>query len=100
MIPLPLEIHPAAIAEAQKAYRWYRLRSTTAANRFQVALDGAMLYISESPLRGTDYIQGTRYRLLRRFPYLIVYRELTDRLQVIAVAHARQRPGYWRHRKF
>jgi hypothetical protein len=27
-----------------------------------------------------------------------VYRELDDRIEVIAVAHAKRRPGYWRDR--
>jgi hypothetical protein len=32
---------------------------------------------------------------VRRFPYHVVYIELPDRLQVLAVAHDRRRPAYW-----
>jgi hypothetical protein len=35
---------------------------------------------------------------MRRFPYLVVYREVSTGLQVIAVAHGRRRPGYWKNR--
>jgi len=98
MIPPHLEMHPAAVAEAQRAFRWYRRHSSTAAKRFQLALEAALDVVATSPERGTPYIHNTRYRLLRRFPYLVTYREVGDRVQVIAIAHARQRPGYWRKR--
>jgi hypothetical protein len=32
---------------------------------------------------------------VRRFPYHVVYIELADRLQILAVAHDRRRPRYW-----
>jgi len=36
---------------------------------------------------------------LRRFPFGIVFRVDGDTLRILAVAHRRQRPGYWRQRK-
>ncbi|HET6427621.1 MAG TPA: type II toxin-antitoxin system RelE/ParE family toxin [Phycisphaerae bacterium] len=30
-----------------------------------------------------------------RFPYLIYYRVLDDCIWIVAIAHARRRPGYW-----
>ena len=39
-----------------------------------------------------------REALLRRFPYRLVYFELAELVIVLAVAHKRQRPGYWRGR--
>ena len=35
---------------------------------------------------------------MRRFPYLIVYRTTSTAIQVVAVAHGRRRPGYWKTR--
>jgi hypothetical protein len=36
---------------------------------------------------------------LRRFPYILYYHVVDDSLAlVLAVAHARRRPGYWRRR--
>jgi hypothetical protein len=34
--------------------------------------------------------------VLRRFPFTIVYREAAQGIEVIAVAHAKRRPAYWR----
>ena len=41
---------------------------------------------------------GTRRVPLRRFPYVVVYRERTEVSQVIAFAHTSRKPGYWRSR--
>ena len=36
---------------------------------------------------------------LRRFPFGIIFRVDGETLRILAVAHRRQRPGYWRKRK-
>ena len=36
---------------------------------------------------------------LQRFPYAIIYRAAGDTLRILAVAHRRQQPGYWRGRE-
>lgn len=41
---------------------------------------------------------GVRRKLLRRFPFAIVFIELADSIRVLAVAHGARRPAYWRHR--
>jgi len=35
---------------------------------------------------------------LNRFPYGVIYRVEGETLRVLAIAHRRQRPGYWRTR--
>lgn len=41
---------------------------------------------------------GTRRVLLAQFPYAIVYREVSDGFEIVAVAHLRRRPTYWSKR--
>jgi toxin ParE1/3/4 len=41
---------------------------------------------------------GVRRCSLERFPYALVFVELTDEIRILAVAHHRRRPGYWRGR--
>ena len=37
---------------------------------------------------------------VRKFPYMLVFvRESSDSLLVLALAHAKRRPGYWRRRR-
>jgi hypothetical protein len=35
---------------------------------------------------------------MRRFPFSIVYYTVDDIVRVVAVAHGKRRPGYWRRR--
>jgi plasmid stabilization system protein ParE len=99
-MPNEIDIHPAAIKEARKAYRWYLRRSPSAASRFQAAFEAAIEQIVESPILWPTYLHGTRYRPLRRFQFIVVYRQRGKRLQVVALAHGKRKPGYWKRRKF
>lgn len=47
--------------------------------------------IAQAPQRWPSYSHGTRKFVLRRFPFLVVYRELATVIQVLAVAHAHGR---------
>jgi plasmid stabilization system protein ParE len=93
-----IEFHPEAAEEAQAAVEWYRKRSLRAAEGFVRELEEAVRAVSEAPHRWPEFIEGTRRYPLRRFPYWLIYREKHDSLQILAVAHARRRPGYWRRR--
>jgi toxin ParE1/3/4 len=94
----PVEVHPQAVLEAQAAYKWYRDRNDAAAQAFLAELDRAVELISENPMRWPIHLHGTRHFLLRRFPFGVVYRELGETLQIVAVAHGRRKPGYWKGR--
>ena len=94
----PVEVHPAAVLEAQEAHRWYRERNDSAAKAFLAELDRAVELISENPTRSPIYLHDTRHFLLHRFPFAVVYRELGETLQIVAVAHGRRKPGYWQSR--
>jgi plasmid stabilization system protein ParE len=90
--------HPEAIAEARAARAWYAERSRAAAEAFIAELDRAVALIAADPERWSAHPFGTRRFLLRRFPYALVYRVGASSALVIAVAHTRRRPGYWRVR--
>ncbi|MCZ6625894.1 MAG: type II toxin-antitoxin system RelE/ParE family toxin [Deltaproteobacteria bacterium] len=94
----PVDIHPEAVAEAQAAYRWYHERNQIAAAAFLAELDRAVELISEGPMHWPAHLHGTRRFLLRRFPFAIVYREVGETIQIVAVAHGRRKPGYWKAR--
>ncbi|MBW2267895.1 MAG: type II toxin-antitoxin system RelE/ParE family toxin [Deltaproteobacteria bacterium] len=82
-----------------EAARWYETHRTGLGREFLDATDGLVGRIAETPQVGalvpgiSD--QTIRRRPLRRFPYHVVYVELPDRVQVLAIAHDRRRPGFW-----
>jgi plasmid stabilization system protein ParE len=94
----PLRIFHLAAKEARKAWLWYRARSKRVAQRFQQALEDTVLEIQVQPDRWPEYLAGTQFTRLHRFPYIVVFRELDSEVQIIAVAHAHRRPGYWKRR--
>ena len=91
-------VHPEAIAEARAAREWDQSRNAEAAEAFMAELDAAIDRIEETPRQWPPYLAQTRRYLLRRFPFFVVFREADDRVRILAVAHARRRPGYWRGR--
>jgi len=94
----PVRFHPSAEEEANNAWSWYAEHSASAAAAFLVELDAAVFAISEAPSRWPR-IHG-RYRRfpMRKFPFSIVYAVRREFVEVMAVAHYRRKPGYWRVR--
>ena len=91
----PVSVHPLAEAEAEAAFDWYWEKSPSAALRFHVELTSMLRDLPRTSQHASSYVHGTRRILLHRFPFCIVFRELLHEIQVIAVAHAKRRPGYW-----
>jgi toxin ParE1/3/4 len=48
---------------------------------------------------GAAYAIGSRRLVLPRFPYNLVYEVHDDLLLIVAVAHQRRHPDYWRRRR-
>jgi plasmid stabilization system protein ParE len=90
--------HPEALEESAVAEKWYRERSAAAAGAFVAEIDRAVELIGEAPDRWSRHTHGTRRFFLRRFPFTIIYRTGASGAEIIAVAHGRRRPGYWKHR--
>jgi plasmid stabilization system protein ParE len=93
-----LSFSSAAIAEAEDAAAWYSERSLQAHQAFRQELRQAFESIAEAPERWPRYLHGTRRVVLQRFPFSVVYRLLEGTPQIIAIAHHKRRPGYWRKR--
>jgi plasmid stabilization system protein ParE len=94
-----VEIHPEALAEAEAAVTWYAERSSRAPAAFIEEIDSAVKSILNAPKRWPIFELDCRRVPLVRFPFSLVYREKSsDIVQIVAVAHGRRRPGYWRVR--
>ncbi|MCA9028806.1 MAG: type II toxin-antitoxin system RelE/ParE family toxin [Planctomycetaceae bacterium] len=94
----PLSFHPEAINEATEARRWYASKRQEAADGFLRELRVGYDAIAESPTINPYYAQPYRFYKLKRYPYLNVFRERDDAVDILAVAHAKREPGYWMNR--
>lgn len=79
--------------------QWYADRSRHAAEGFEAEFAHALKAIAADPECYPMCDDRHRYYRLRRYPFQIIYRELSGgRLLAVAVAHASRRPGYWSRR--
>ena len=54
--------------------------------------------LREHPELGQPVGHGLRRALLHRFPFSLIYSVEVATLVIVAVAHQRRRPDYWRNR--
>jgi plasmid stabilization system protein ParE len=98
-LTLSVRISEEADAEFAEAARWYERHRAGLGSEFVEAVGQAVARIAESPRLGSPVPgiadEAIRRRAVHRFPYHLVYLELPDRLQVLAISHDRRRPGYW-----
>jgi len=84
-----------AEAELQNAAAWYEERSPGLGLRFIVAVRKRCKEIVEAPQRW-PLAAGSRRVLMGRFPYALVYREVSDEeIEIVAVSHLRRRVTHW-----
>ncbi len=94
-----ITFHDQAAAEYDAAFDWYLARSPDSARKFDSEVQRALQQILEHPRRSATGPSGTRRYLLRKFPFLLIYRELSqETVQIVAVAHANRKPGFWTQR--
>jgi plasmid stabilization system protein ParE len=93
-----ITFHPDADEEIAEAARYYESKSPGLGFSFLVAVQAAIEQIVAHPLGCEVVGDDIRRKLLRRFPYSLLYAVETDRIRIIAVAHQKRRPNYWRSR--
>jgi len=93
-----LEFHPEAEMELVEAAAYYEARVAGLGERFGRELDRTTATLLEHPDIGAEIEPGLRRLVLHRFPFSVIYSVVGDVLYVLAVAHQRRSPGYWRTR--
>ena len=97
-MPAVPDLHPEAQEEYLESFRWYLERNPHVALAFQEEFEDSLALIQKAPLTWPPYVGATRRFLLRRFPFSVIY-EPGPPVVVIAVAHHKRRPFYWRERQ-
>lgn len=98
-----LKISPEARRELREAVAWYETHGHGLGRELLAAVREDLRRIEANPAAGSllesvhDAV-GARRVLLKRFPYAIIYIQLEAHVRVLAFAHLRRRPGYWKNR--
>jgi len=87
-----------AEAELWEAVAYYEDRAPGLGLDFVTETERSIQAVAEQPERWPIRSDGTRRYLVHRFPYLVVYAYESDHVWVLAIAHCKRRPAYWRHR--
>jgi len=95
---------PAAETEPKNAVAWYNAERPGIGQKFLAVVDSRLNVICRQPERferlriRRSNQEIRRALLLKRFPYSIIFRVDKHEIVVVAVAHAKRRPRYWRQR--
>ena len=86
--------------ELNEAVRWYEARRSGLGGEFFDAVADTLRLIEGRPEIGSAASADcmTRRLLVPRFPYQVVYRLRPDEIVIVAIAHLKRRPGYWKTR--
>jgi toxin ParE1/3/4 len=100
---MKLVLHPSADAEITEALEYYQLRNAKIASDFYRAYLRTRQLVCDNPQRyPVIRMPGIRKHSMMQFPYNLIYRVITIEdepcLQILAIAHHKRRPYYWRQR--
>jgi toxin ParE1/3/4 len=96
----PLIIHSEAITELDSAIAYYEKRKVGLGLDFLSEVEQYLGKIQQNPNLGALYkASGLRRYVMQRFPFLIFYTEFEEFIWVVAIAHGKRRPDYWRRRQ-
>lgn len=91
--------HQAALTDADDAAAYYSGRVPQLGEAFIAELMRIVVLATEGPELGFRMRAGRRRWHFSRFPFTMVYRVAPDgSLRVLAFAHHKRRPGFWRSR--
>ena len=89
---------PAAQADLAEALQWYGKQAPEIVPQFREAMRAVIARIEANPQQFPTAAHQTRRALLRRFPYLVFFRETAEAAYVVAVFHASRDPRAWQRR--
>lgn len=77
----------AAQADLADAIDWYEAHAPEIVPQFRDAIRTVVARIEHSPQQFAPASYGTRRAVMRRFPYLVIFRETSEAVYIVAVFH-------------
>ena len=87
--------HDLAKVELNEAAQYYERDSPGLGAAFVTEVERCTAAILEHPEASPIVTGAIRRRLLRRFPYGLLYRVRPAQVRILAVMNLKRRPGYW-----
>ncbi len=94
-----VELAPEAEQDIASAFAWYEEYSVVSAENWRAKIFEAIDYVGRSPLRQKSDDEGNRFWRVAKTRHSIVYEVNDSTVTVLAVAHHRRDPDYWRNER-
>ena len=91
--------HRLAEIELNEAAEYYERERSGLGRAFLNEIERAIHSILEHPEGSPLVAETVRRKLVRRFPYGILYSVRKDGIRILAIMNLKRRPFYWRGRK-
>ena len=91
--------HRLAERELNGAAQYYELECSGLGSSFLQEADRCLRLIDEHPEAGAALQGSVRRRLLRRFPFALLYKSSVDGVRILAVMNLKRHPTYWVRRE-
>ena len=95
---LPVVLRPEAQDDLLLARDWYERQSAGLGDTFTAAVELLLARISGMPELYAVTFRRVRPAKVRRFPYVVYYRVLIDRIEVLAILHGSRDARIWKGR--
>jgi toxin ParE1/3/4 len=90
--------HPDAEVEITEAAQYYEVHKPGLGSDLIGEVERALDQILTNPEASQRIGRRVRRKILWRFPYNLIYAVYPDRIRIVACAHQKRRPFYWRKR--
>jgi toxin ParE1/3/4 len=94
-----VSFHELAEFELNDAASFFEHERQGLGFRFLATVETALAQIRQNPHTSPIILRDVRRKVLRKFPYSIMFTIKPDRIRVLAIASQKRRPFYWRGRK-
>ena len=93
-----VKFHLDAEDEMVKAAAYYETQQTQLGRRFLASVQDAINRVVLNPRLYPFIDLDVRQCLVKTFPLGVLFRELPDKIVIMAVMHLRRDPDYWKNR--
>lgn len=92
------QFHPEAESEFIESAAYYENEVPGLGRSFGRVVSEALELLAANPAIGSSLDGELRSFVLGSFPYSLIYAPHESLIFVLAIAHSRRRPGYWKTR--
>jgi toxin ParE1/3/4 len=95
---MPVRFLAGAKSELADSEAWYEDKQEGLGGRFYAAVKTTITEITAHPFRFPKHGTGVHWRLVKRFPFAVIYDPRLREIVIVAIMHTSRLPDYWRSR--